>query len=313
MKTFSAPFQVTFDRLTNLFTTKSESVSVLEPHIGEGLVQNFNLAKGLQVRFWDCSFKQGIEMYTNAQTSFANTNFTLAFFPVTKGFRFGNRDSLLKESVIWDTVLFSSNANYKMYISPDINSQCISLSFSKNWLSENVFKGDDAFKNLEEKMLMGESFSLLDSMNALEKKFIEDLLNISWKKFIGSFYIKSCVLKIIFDFFHKIKQRETFSISKPCLDTSINQVEKTLRNNLAGKLPNIRELALKFSVSELTLKRHFKRRYGVNISTYFMRRKMEYAKLLLHEKNLNIAEAANLLGYRNVNRFIATFKKYQES
>lgn len=190
MKTFPAPYQVTFDRLANLFTTNSESVSVLEPPIGEGLVQIFDLAKGLQVKFWDCSFKEGIEIYSNAQTSFANTNFTLAFFPVTKGFRFGNRDSPLKESIIWDTLLFSSNANYKMYISPNIKSQCISISFSKNWLNENVFKGNDAFKSLEEKMFVGESFSLLDSMNASEKKWIDDLLNISWKKSMGSFSTK---------------------------------------------------------------------------------------------------------------------------
>ncbi len=311
MKTFGAPLPVAFDQLTNLFKTSSESISILKPCVGEGLVQICNLEEGLQARFWDCSFNQGIEMYSNQQTGVSKTNFTLAFFPDTKGFRFGNRDTPLKESTIWDTILISSNSNYKMHISSNIKALCISISFSKGWLVENVFEGNDAFKNLKEKMLMAESFSLLDSMNASEKKLVQELFDISWKKSLGSFYIKSCVLKIVCDFFHKIKGRETFSINNtPCLDSSIAEIEKTLSNNLAGKLPNIRQLACKFSLSELTIKRHFKRRYGVNMSTYFIRRKMEYAKNLLHEKNMDVTEAAHLLGYKNVNHFISILKKY---
>ncbi len=312
MKTIGLPIRVAFDELTNLFKTSSESISILEPRVGEGLVQICNLKEGLQVKFWECTFNQGIEMYSTQQTEVSKTNFTLAFFPDTKGFRFGNRDTPLKESIIWDTILISSNSNFKMHISSNIKAQCISISFSKGWLVKNIFEDNDAFKDLKENIFIAESFSLLDSMNASEKKLVQELFDISWKKSLGSFYIKSSVLKIVCDFFHKIKDRETFSIDKSCLDSSIVEIEKILSNNLNGKLPNIRQLACKFSLSELTIKKHFKKRYGVNMSTYFMRRKMESAKNLLHEKNLSDTEAAHLLGYRNVNHFIGIFRKYQE-
>ncbi len=309
MKTSPLSYKVPFEKLTGLFTTNSESFSVLEPSIGEGLLQIFKLAKGLQVGFWDCSFNHGIEMYSEARKGVDNTYFTLAFFLNTEGFQFGNKDTPLKESRIWDTLFISANSNCKMYISPKIKGQCLSINFSKKWLCENVFDGNDAFENLKEKIFKRECFSLFESMNASEKKLLEDLLDVSWKKSFGSFYIKSSVFKIISDFFHKIKERETLSTTKSYLDTAITEVEKYLSNNLTGTMPNLKDIACTFSINEATLKRHFKKRYGVNMSTYFIRRKMEYARSLINERNMNLTETANTLGYRNVNQFVALFEK----
>jgi AraC-like DNA-binding protein len=112
--------------------------------------------------------------------------------------------------------------------------------------------------------------------------------------------------------FLKLK-REGFSTNNPCISTSVSQVEKYLSNHLTDHLPNLKDLAQKFSLSESTLKRHFKRIYGVNISTYFNLRKMEYANYLIDNNKINISEAACMLGYRNVNNFINTFKRYNKS
>ncbi|HKG69022.1 MAG TPA: AraC family transcriptional regulator, partial [Segetibacter sp.] len=58
------------------------------------------------------------------------------------------------------------------------------------------------------------------------------------------------------------------------------------------------------------LKRHFKKKYGVNMSTFFIRKKMEYAQQLINEKNTSVSETAFMLGYKNVNDFITMFGKY---
>jgi len=141
---------------------------------------------------------------------------------------------------------------------------------------------------------------------------VQELLNASWKKSFGSFYIKSSVLKIISNFFCKIKERKTFSLNDSYFDT-INKVEEYLNNHLTDTLPNLKDLAHQFAVSESTLKRHFKKRHGVNISTYFFRKKMEQAQDLIREKNMSVSQTAFLLGYRNVNHFATMLKKYQES
>ncbi len=309
MENPSSSYKISFNKLTNLFIRECEHIWILKPDLGEGYVQIFTLEKGFQARFWDCSFKQGIEMYNKASSG-VDTYFTLVFFLNAPGLGFANGDTLLKGNIFWDTFFFSAKSNYKIHISPNMNGQCLSISFSKKWLSTNVLEGNDELKNIKEKIGIIESFSLFESMNFAEKKLVQELLTISWKIYFGSFYIKSVVLKIISDFFCKIKERETFNISNIYLDTTINKVEDFLISHLTDRLPNLKDLAARFCISESTLKRHFKNRYGVNISTYFMQRKIEYALHLIQEKKMNITEAAYLLGYRNVNYFIAILKKH---
>jgi AraC-like DNA-binding protein len=149
-------------------------------------------------------------------------------------------------------------------------------------------------------------------MTTSEKKLILELFHDSWKKSLGSFYIKTVLFKIISDFFYRIKERDSFSINKLNVDATIIEIEKYLCNSLREMLPNLKDLAEKFSLSESTLKRHFRKKYGVNMSTYFINKKMEYAERLIREENTNLAEIASRLGYRNVNNFIIMFQKRQE-
>jgi AraC-like DNA-binding protein len=71
-----------------------------------------------------------------------------------------------------------------------------------------------------------------------------------------------------------------------CLNSVINLAEEHLISNLTGPLPNLKELATRLSISESTLKRHFKNKFGVNMSSYFNLRKLEFARQLMQEKNV---------------------------
>jgi AraC-like DNA-binding protein len=302
-------YKLSFDELPNLFTTRSASVSVLDPHVGEGVVHVYNLAKGLQARFWDCTFYHEIEMFTGFGKTDHHRHFTLAFFKNTEGFKFGNSDTSMKDSIIWDTVLISGRSNYKMRIRPNIKGQCLSISFTKNWLCENIFQARTIDKRTIN-VLLTEAVSLISSMDASEKKMVHELLDFSWKKSFGSFYIKSCVLKIITDFFSRIKERETAGFTEVSLERSMLEVEDYLFSHLTGRLPSLKHLAHRFSLTEPIIKKHFRKKYGENISTYFMLSKLKYGQYLMQQKNMSIKETAALLGYRNVNHFVAMLKKY---
>ncbi len=310
MKTLTSVIKVPFDELIEFFTKRSENKFGLDPVIGRGHVQIFELEKGLQARFWDCSFNEEIEMYSNVDSESENSYFTLAFFPNMHGLQFANNGTFLQENIIWDTVFISAASDYKILIVATTRVHCLSISFSKKWLNNNVLKNNEAFKNLKEKIDTTQSFSMFESMSVSEKKMIQELLEASWEKSLGSFCIKSAVLKIICDFFYKLKEKQTFNMNalSPC--SSIAEVEKYLCDQLLCPMPNLKDLAYKFSISESTLKRHFKKRYGVNMSTYFIKRKMEYAQQLIDEKNTSFSEIAHLLGYRNVNNFITMFRKH---
>lgn len=310
MKTTPSKYDVPFEKLIDLFKRKSNHDFILKPLAGEGYVQVINLEKGLQTRFWDCHFNESINLYNDAGTGIENTYFTLAFFLNMQGLQFTNRDTSLQKNLIWDTVFISATSNYRIHLSPMAKLHCLSISFSKRWLCNNVLENNGTFKDLKEKIYATESFSLLESMTSSEKKVILELFDARWKKCFGSFYVKTGVLKMISDFFYKIKGRETLAINNPDPDTSIAEVEKYLTDHLTGKLPNLKDLAQRFSLSESTLKRHFKKKHGVTMSQYFIHKKMEYARQLMHEKNTDIAETATMLGYRNVSYFITTFQKH---
>ena len=90
----------------------------------------------------------------------------------------------------------------------------------------------------------------------------------------------------------------------------ITEVEKFLDENVSRQLPNLKHLARSLSMSESTLLRHFKKKHGVNISRYFIKKKMEYARKLLLEGKMTMKEIASLLNYKNLNNFKAMLRKY---
>ncbi len=313
MKTATPVIKVPFHKLIDLFIQKSEHRFILDPLTGNGSVQIFEVERGLQARFWDCCFNQEIQTYSELASELDNSYFTLAFFLNMQGLQFTNRGTVLPENIIWDTVFISAVCDYKIHVALKTTVHCMSISFSKKWLNNNVFEDNEAFDKLKGQLNTIESCSILESMTSSEKKVIQELLEASWEKSFGSFYIKSAVLKIVCDFFYKLKAKQTFNKSNVSPGTSIVEVERYLCDHLLLPLPNLKHLAGKFSVSEPTLKRHFKKRYGVNMSTYFTKKKMEYAQQLMHEKDKSVRETAFMLGYKHVNNFIAMFKKHIKS
>jgi AraC-like DNA-binding protein len=171
-------------------------------------------------------------------------------------------------------------------------------------------EGNDGTTNLKEKLALTDTFPLLECMTASETKDVHSLFDASSKTSLGSFYIKSGVLKIISDCFNKLKQRKTSSFPNMCHGAFIDVAERYLGNNLSGPLPDLKELAKKLCVSESTLKRHFKKKHGRNMSSYFIRKKMDQANFLMNEKKLSVSETASLLGFQNEAHFVSLLEDY---
>src|SRR3954470_14696083 len=148
METVSLSYKISFTHLTRLFQQECEDLSILTPYTGKGFVQIFSLEKGLQTKFWDCSFNEGIEMF--GDFGFAeNTYFNLAFFLNTQGLLFANRGQTYREQMVLDTVFISALSNYRMFIPQNIRYRCLTISFSKKWLNNHVFQGNEKFENLK--------------------------------------------------------------------------------------------------------------------------------------------------------------------
>ncbi len=95
-------------------------------------------------------------------------------------------------------------------------------------------------------------------------------------------------------------------------DQLLENVAKTLNENLFTGFPSISALAKKHFVSESKLKRDFKQSFGRTIFSYYRYLQMEIADRYIREKRCNKNQMAVMLNFSNPSNFSACYHKYQE-
>ena len=88
------------------------------------------------------------------------------------------------------------------------------------------------------------------------------------------------------------------------LDNSINFLEKYYYKDLS-----LTELANVCNMSDSYFSRKFKERFNINFSTYLLNIRLEKAKDLLKEKNLNIENISEMVGFKDTSYFSKSFKQ----
>lgn len=313
MKTTTSQNKIEFGNLLSLFRKRNAGLFNLNKLHGKGYVQILKLEKGLQVRFWNFCFYRETEIYNDPHCTEDGSNyFTLAFFLNTHGLQFAHDNVFFKKSTVWDTIFMSNTSNFRITISPLSRGYCLAVSFSKQWLFHTLLNNEEA-KNLKLMTETPNSFLVREFMNEDDKRQVKELMDITWKKALGTFYIKSYVLKLVSNFFNRIKDRNVNGSEMVALEFCISKVEEYLANHIQNPLPDLKHLAERFSINERTLMRRFIQQHGVNVSTYFFSRKMEYAKELMEKQKLQVNKVALLLGYKNVSNFKRMFRKYSSA
>lgn len=92
------------------------------------------------------------------------------------------------------------------------------------------------------------------------------------------------------------------------LQEIICDIHEYLLTHLANRV-SIKDLSKQFLMNPTTLKKVFKEVYGTSLATHMREHRMEKAKELLLNSNMNIAEIALTVGYESQSRFTSTFKK----
>lgn len=88
-----------------------------------------------------------------------------------------------------------------------------------------------------------------------------------------------------------------------------DEAEKYISENIKNTY-TIAYLASKAGISTSSLKKYFTMVYGVSISEYARKKRMEHACILLEETDLSIMEIAKSTSYSHQGKFGAVFKKY---
>jgi AraC-like DNA-binding protein len=310
MKLQPSTYKIPFDAYATLFESGPERHLQPKPCSGNGGIQVFNLEKGLQVLLCDCMFKDALEMQGSIRHANKDPYFTLAFFTEVQRLQFGCNDEVLYErNEVWDTAFIPSGSGFRMYVPPRVRVRCLSINFSPKWLHHNIPEGSETYKELSGNVQAAEMFPLLEYMNASEKKLVLELIDSS-KNTFGSFYLKSCVLKLTSDFFIKVKEKENVSFAGSPVDALLAEAEKEICDHVTGKMPKLKDIASKYRLSPSTLKRQFTKKFGVNLFRYFISKKMEYARRLMNEENVTVMDAARLVGYKNLSHFLTMYNKH---
>ena len=75
------------------------------------------------------------------------------------------------------------------------------------------------------------------------------------------------------------------------------------------KFDSIKDMAKHFKMSELNFRNRFKESFNTTPKKWILNKKLEKAKVLLEQSELNVSEVCHEIGFDNISWFIQSFKK----
>ncbi|AMC12023.1 hypothetical protein Lupro_12460 [Lutibacter profundi] len=124
-------------------------------------------------------------------------------------------------------------------------------------------------------------------------------------------YIKGKVFELLSYYFSSTSESENESCPYIANEETASKIKhaKQLIIKKMNNPPSLPQLAKEVGLNIKKLKTEFKEFYGVPVFTFLLNYKMELAKKLLLERQLNVNEIALYLGYSTSSHFIAAFKR----
>lgn len=140
-------------------------------------------------------------------------------------------------------------------------------------------------------------------------QIIDDIMNCQRKGFFKRMYLEAKVIELLLLQLEQSNDRKTanVSLSKENIER-IYAVRDFILDNI-NTASSLIELAHRAGTNEFTLKKGFKELFGTTVFGFWSDTKMEQAKMMLTEQDMNITEVSKCLGYKNPRHFSAAFKR----
>lgn len=198
------------------------------------------------------------------------------------------------------------------------NEKNITIYFTNTWL-ERQKQEREIFKN--SRMIdffdSSNTYMILEDDDEIYDLWYEKLMDLSSKNADGKFtqQIKELGFEVLLKFIEK-SNKEILALEHFNLNDkdrkNIQKAEQYLKDHLVGEFPGIDATARRIGISATKLKKDFKSVHSVSIYKYYSARQMQLAKQLLTIRKLPVKEVALMLGYKNISKFSAVFKKHFE-
>ena len=304
-----------FSHLAGSFGSKFSNGQIQVPiDYGTGSIKRILFEDGINLRVCDICLTRPMlwhklaasEQKKGYHISFAiNPADIIERHPVVQGMQFPKNNL--------NTVFFSNDISFQFELKAEERFRVIDISFSGDWLHQHFSEKDSSLSDFISDLNKNpHPVVFFESSSVPEHNFLVDLHESAFTTSNGTYVIKERVLSLLTEFFNRLHRKAPANKLRQRnvhYDKMI-QVEKILHSHLQQTLPSIDAIAKQVSLSESTLKRHFKIMYGKSIYEYYLELKMTLAKRILTEKPVSVNEVAAMLDYGKVSNFIDMFKKH---
>lgn len=284
-----------------------ECITRLIPPYGDGFYHEICF-ENIHISFGNISLANKLQLYFESDFDTVEMHFAV------KGKSLAISENFQK-TVQFDSyqhnIIYAHHMQGKMeFYGPDIHILEINLApdFFKKFLPDHsgLF---ETFRNAIEK----QHSSLINPDHnriSLEMyQILNDITNCDRKGVFKRIYLEAKVSELLLlqleQLFHD--ESSTFSLSKKD-EEKIYAVRDYIVSNLNADC-TLNDLAHQVGTNEFTLKKGFKELFGTTVFGFWNDTKMEQAKRLLLDSNMNISEVSDLIGYKNPRHFSAAFKR----
>ncbi|MEJ2498352.1 MAG: AraC family transcriptional regulator [Sulfurovaceae bacterium] len=251
-------------------------------------------------------------------------------------------DTILENRKTYDSSFLCFNTGENMYMQDALNSKKVNFENNMCWsgeqheghLSNSIYRKDKqvvmhfiAFDNTLFRELVKNNCKFQNAkqiykgdyidvnfnnhINYRQKTLLEDLLKLSTTDDkLQMLYLESKLLDLVYTSFNAIEiTNENENIYLSLQDTQCLQKAKRILLENIKNPPSLKELAYKSAINEFKLKKGFKQLFGNTVYGLLQEHRLCEAKKLLEANEINIGEAAALVGYKSISHFGKVFKE----
>lgn len=301
-----------FNELARIFNTEPLNNAVSLPLTeGSGAIKLTDTNNGLHLMTWDIQVNGVRQLKKLPLRPPTGKFFTIIASLSPKHFQVRKREG----TVLPDVVFMSAEHPLIYTLLPGQRIKALVINVSAEWVFREfrdadpdlLFQAHDLFYD-KKPLLYTEEASFTMHHN------LEDMQELMSKGRGDPFYARTKTLSILHDIFRRLQHVQTGdkNDNNLLLHTKMLTVEKILDEYLDKNLPSLKEIAKQVTLSESTLKRNFKKVYGISIYEFYLKKKMQLARHLMDQQPISVKEVAYMLGYEKTSNFITMFKKYYD-
>lgn len=282
--------------------------------LASGLVKKRQVQMGCCLRTWNLVFNHPIALHKYGK-EVDNKNFTILYVLTPGSCRLKSiaGHEQFNPTASRSTLMVGDNIDLRFDIVPHYDVQVIEIGATTFWLARQFQKAGLPLENLLDRgSEKGNPLILNHICTTTIINQVNTLFDALMSRELDDNRVDHLAISLIVDFLHKTLNSQVPQAvgNSDAHFLKVMEAEAIVRAHLQRNLPSVYDIAQQVSLSESTLKRHFKIIFGKSLYEYYLEKKMNLAKMLLLEQPLTVNEAAARLGYEKVSNFIWIFKKH---